>query len=224
MILIDLAGQPPHCREPDRRQGRRRRRSRRHLCCRPSARAASSTPDIRDRSRGSTRDFVRRSVCCHRASLVGKPPREPAWRSEGWNPLLSLRVSHGVECSGIRGDRDGRFVDLALPAGTKIDREGPVLIRTAFIDLHELTFSELGSHFHSSGGCGPFDRRLLPVGDEALARVVKKDPSALCSVGHFLLWDVDDPESAMPYLEAATIHGKVKAAFDLITLALFRRP
>jgi hypothetical protein len=54
--------------------------------------------------------------------------------------LLWLRVSHGVERSGIGGDYNERFVNLALPVGTKIDRESPVLIRTAFPDLHEVTF------------------------------------------------------------------------------------
>jgi hypothetical protein len=58
---------------------------------------------------------------------------------------------------------------------------------------------------------------------EALTRAVKKDPSALYSVGRFLLWELDDPVSATPYLEAAAIRGNVEAAFDLLTLALFRR-
>jgi hypothetical protein len=132
-------------------------------------------------------------------------------------------VSKGVERAGIRGDCDERFVDLALPAGTKIDRESPVLIRTAFPDLYEVTFLSSDPSSTRPVGVVAFDRRLLPVGDDALARAVKKDSSALYSVGRFLLWDLDDPESATPYLEAAAVQGNVEAAFDLITLALFRR-
>jgi len=158
-----------------------------------------------------------------RTSLVGRQPPETTWRHKGWNPLLSLRVSHGVERSGIRGDCDGRFVDLALLAGTKIDRESPVLIRTAFPDLHEVTFlisDDLSTHPVETVA---FDRRLLPVGDEALIRAANKDQSALYSVGRFLLWDLSDPGSAVPYLEAAAAQGHGEAAVDLLTLALFRR-
>jgi hypothetical protein len=58
--------------------------------------------------------------------------QETTWRREGWNPLLSPRVSHGIERSGIRGDCETGFVDLVLPVGTKIDRESPILLRQVF--------------------------------------------------------------------------------------------
>jgi hypothetical protein len=76
-----------------------------------------------------------------RTSTVAIPEQDTAWRRDGWNPLLSLRVSHGVARSGIRGDCETTgFVDLVLPRGTKIDRETPILIRQVFPDLHEATF------------------------------------------------------------------------------------
>jgi hypothetical protein len=157
-----------------------------------------------------------------RASLVGRQP-PTTWRREGWNPLLSLRVTYGVERSGIRGDCDGRFVDLALSAGTKIDRESPVLIRTSFPDLHEVTFLTSDHFSIRPVDAVAFNRCLLPVGEEVLMRAAKKDPSALYSVGRFFLWDLDDAESATPFLEAAAVRGNVEAAFDLLTLALFQR-
>ena len=83
-----------------------------------------------------------------RDTLVDRQKPEPPWRQEGWCALLSARVSHGVERSGIRGDWDGRFVDLALPAGTKIDRESPVLIRTAFPDPARSHVSRVRSLLH----------------------------------------------------------------------------
>ena len=140
-----------------------------------------------------------------RASLIDRDAPVAAWRREGWSPMLSLRVSHGVERSGIRGDCDGRFIDLALPTGTKMDRESPVLIRMAFPHLHQVTF--LSSDHASTHPVDTlaFDRRLLPVGDSTLARAIEKDSLALYSVGRFLLWDLNDPESAIPYLEAAVV-------------------
>jgi hypothetical protein len=134
-----------------------------------------------------------------------------------------MRVSHGVERSGIRGDFDARFVDLVLPVGTKIDRETPALVRTAFQDIHEVTFLA-SDHFSTRPTITiAFDRRLLPVGDETLSLAAKKDPEALYSVGRFLLWDLDDPRSAIPYLEAAATLGNVEALLDLLSLALFLR-
>jgi hypothetical protein len=157
-----------------------------------------------------------------RPSITARLLREPAWRREGWNPLLSLRVSHGVERSGIRGDCETGFVDLALPRGTKIDRETPVLIRQVFPDLHEATF--LASDHSSTRPTitVAFDKRLTAVGDDILALAVKLDAAALYCLGRFLLWDLDDPVSALPYLKTATARGSVEAALDLAVLALFR--
>jgi hypothetical protein len=58
--------------------------------------------------------------------------------------------------------------------------------------------------------------------DEVLALAARLDVTALYSVGRFLLWNLDDPESARPYLEGAAARGNVEAAVDLLTLALFR--
>lgn len=107
--------------------------------------------------------------------------------------------------------------------GTKIDRESPALIRTAFQDIHEVTF--LASDHFSTRPITTiaFDRRLFPVGDAILSLAAMMDPEALFSVGRFLLWDQDDPSCAMPYLEAAAGRGHVEALLDLLTLTLFPR-
>jgi hypothetical protein len=157
-----------------------------------------------------------------RASIGARPEHETKWRREGWDALLSLRVGHGVERSGIRGDCGTGFVDLVLPRRTKIDRETPVLIRQVLPHLHEATF--LASDHSSTRPVVTFafDRRLTPVGDEVLALAANLDGTALYLVGRFLLWDQDDPESALSYLEGAAARGNVEAAIDLLTLALFR--
>lgn len=150
------------------------------------------------------------------------PAPEPTWRQEGWSPLLSPRVSHGVERSGIRGDCETGFVDLVLPRGTKIDRESPILIRQVFPDLLEATF--LASNHSSTQPIVTvaFDMRLTFLEDEVLALAAKLDAAALYCVGRFLLWNLNDPESARPYLEGAAAQGNFEAAIDLLTLALFR--
>jgi hypothetical protein len=157
-----------------------------------------------------------------RTSTVARPEQNTAWRREGWNPLLSLCVSHGVERSGIRGDCESGFVDLVLPRGTKIDRETPILIRQVFPDLHEVTFLS-SDHFSTRPVVTiAFDRRLTFLEDEVLAFATKLDAAALYSVGRVLLWNLNDPESARPYLEGAATRGNVEAAMDFLTLALFR--
>jgi TPR repeat protein len=139
-------------------------------------------------------------------------------------PVVVAADQPFTERSGVRGDYGDRFVDLALPAGTKIDRESPVLIRTAFSDIHEVTFLISDPRSTRAVETVAFDRRLLPVGDETLVRAAaQKDPSALYAVGRFLLWDLDDPGSALPYLQTAAIRGNVEAAIDLLTIALFPR-
>jgi hypothetical protein len=67
-----------------------------------------------------------------------------------------------------------------------------------------------------------FDKRLTAVGDDILALAVKLDAAALYCLGRFLLWDLDDPASALPYLKTATARGSVEAALDFAVLALFR--
>ena len=110
-----------------------------------------------------------------RDSVAGWPAATLKWPSDGWTPLLSPRISHDGERPGIRGDRGTGFLDLALLVGTKVDRETPVLIRTAFPDLHEITFLT-SDHFSTRSTINvAFDRRLKPVGDETLVLAAKAD-------------------------------------------------
>lgn len=159
-----------------------------------------------------------------RASTVARLKQDAAWRRDDWDPLLSPRISHGVERSGIRGDCETGFVELALPRGAKIDRETPVLIRQIFPGLHEATF--LASDHSSTRPtlAVAFDMRLTALDDQVLARAATLDAMPLYLVGSFLLWNQNDPRSARPYLEAAAARGNVEAAIDLLTLALFPTP
>lgn len=44
-----------------------------------------------------------------RDALAAMQRPEPRWRDDGWSALLSARISHGVERSGVRGDWGGRL-------------------------------------------------------------------------------------------------------------------
>jgi hypothetical protein len=135
--------------------------------------------------------------------------------------LLSPRVSSGVERSGIRGDCENGFVDLVLPRGTRIDRDTPILLRSVLPHLKEATFLTSDHTSTRPVVTATFDRRLASLDDNVLTLATKLDAGALHVVGYFLLWDLNDPSSALPYLEAAAERGSIDASIDLLVLALF---
>jgi hypothetical protein len=156
-----------------------------------------------------------------RSSLEVDPPQSPAWQEDGWSPLLSPRVSSGVERWSIRGDCGTGFVDLVLPRGTKIDRDTPVLVRPVLPDLHEATFLASDHSATRPIVSAAFDRRLAALDDSVLTLATNMDAAALYAVGRFLFWDLNDPASARPYLEGASERGSNDALMDLLVLALF---
>jgi hypothetical protein len=156
-----------------------------------------------------------------RSSLEADPPQDPVWREDGWSALLSPRVSSGVERSGIRGDCENDFVDLILPRGTRIDRDTPILLRPVLPHLKEATFLTSDHTSTMPVVTAAFDRRLASLDDNVLTLATKLDAGALHVVGHFLLWDLNDPSSALPYLKAAAERGSIDASIDLLVLALF---
>jgi hypothetical protein len=92
----------------------------------------------------------------------------------------------------------------------------------AATELHEATFLASDNIATKPVVTIAFDRRLTVLEDEVLALAAKLDATALYSVARFLLWNLNEPESAVPYLESAAAQGIVEAAIDLLTLALFR--
>jgi hypothetical protein len=81
---------------------------------------------------------------------------------------------------------------------------------------------KLGREFLHERVPGRRQKRLTPIGNGTLALAAKLDAEALYCVRRFLLWDLDDPASALPYLEAAAARGNLEAAIDMLTLALFQ--
>ncbi|MET4218701.1 hypothetical protein ABIB00_003919 [Bradyrhizobium sp. LB14.3] len=64
--------------------------------------------------------------------------------------------------------------------------------------------------------------RHAPIDEQILASASRFDAAALHVVGRFLLWDLDDPSGARPYLQAAFERGNSEAAIDLAVIALLR--
>lgn len=64
------------------------------------------------------------------------------------------------------------------------------------------------------------DRRVAPIDDQNSGLGGPLRCCGAACVGRFLLWDLDDPSGARPYLEAAFDRGNSEAAIDLSVIAL----
>jgi hypothetical protein len=156
-----------------------------------------------------------------RTSIAPKAVQDTQWHREGWTPLISLRVGGEGERAAVRGDLDEAFVELVLPAGAKIDRESPVLIKPIYPHIFRITCLASDPLSTKPVECVAFDRRLVRAGDDAISRAADGDVSGLQAIGSYLLWELEDPARARPYLEAATARGSLEAALDLFIVAIF---
>jgi hypothetical protein len=126
----------------------------------------------------------------------------------------------------ITGGFRDRFLQLYLPGSELFDRGSPVLLReqSGRPDFFEITFlrsDQAEVHGHRAIA---FRARLAHVGDETLLKAAGDDPEANSQVGEYILWELDDPTGARPYLERAVAGGVVDAAFDLAIAIVFSAP
>jgi hypothetical protein len=152
------------------------------------------------------------------------PRPVPAWRGEGWSPLLSCKI-YPAQKGGraeITGDFDEEFLELYLPDGQAIDRDSPVFIRrrTGKPHIFEVSFlcSDPFKTHHVTTIA--FSTKLGRASDETIRRANIGDPAACNTLGQLLL-EIDDPVAARPYLECALDGGCIDAAIDLAVIALF---
>ncbi|MGM4962991.1 hypothetical protein AB7714_05755 [Tardiphaga sp. 1201_B9_N1_1] len=153
---------------------------------------------------------------------TARPAERLQWHIEGWVALLSPRIGSAGERRSIRGDSGDDFVDLVLPVGTQTDPESPIFVRPHLPGLYEVTFLISDGVDTRPATAVGFDGRLAPIGDTLLALAAKSDTKGLYAVGRRLLWDLDDQDSARPYLEAAATKGHFDALIDLAVIALLR--
>jgi hypothetical protein len=76
-------------------------------------------------------------------------------------------------------------------------------------DLFEITFLR-SNHFDTHPQTTiAFSTRIAPLGNDVILNALNDDPSANAVIGQFLLWKLDDPIAAKPYLERAVAGGVV---------------
>lgn len=161
-------------------------------------------------------------VTCESARAAG-PRSVPRWQLEGWQPLLAAKLYTDGERQGITGDHDNRLHELLLPAGDKMDAEGPVFVRrqAACPHIYEVTYLQSRALGVQERATIAFDPRIARLGEDTLFRAARHEAVASDVVGRFILWQLDDPAAARPYLERAVRAGSFEALIDLAVLVLF---
>jgi len=69
-------------------------------------------------------------------------------------------------------------------------------------------------------GTFAFDPKIAPFAEEVIAEAAQGNPTASYAVGAYILWQLDDPDNARPYLEIAGEAGVPDALIDLAVLEL----
>ena len=127
-----------------------------------------------------------------------------------------------MESALLTDDFGDTFEELYLPNGESLDAHSPVLMRArdGKPGLYDVTFlhsDPLGVHDRKAPG---FSARIAPAGEDVILKAADDDPAAAHVLGRYLLWRLDDPVGARPYLETAAASGIVDALFDLAVVAL----
>lgn len=148
-----------------------------------------------------------------------------AWTSEGWKPLLASKVHSAGDRLLVTGDVDGKFVELRLPRSCRVDRTSPVLVkrRDQLDGIFDVTFLRSDAMEIRPQRTTAFASKLLHFGDDALAGVVRGEAEPCSAVGNYILWELDEPEAALPYLLRAAESGHEDALLTLSVLALLKR-
>jgi hypothetical protein len=156
----------------------------------------------------------------HDAPEAKAPRLVSQWRLEGWRPLLSARAHASADSQCVTGDFGDVFLELRVARAEKIDINGPLLMRAVRPYLFEMTFLHSTPRGVQEAGTFAFDPKIASVGEDVIAEAAQCDPAASYAVGAFILWELDDPVNARPYLEIAGEAGMLDALIDLAVLEL----
>jgi len=122
-------------------------------------------------------------------------------------------VPAAISCRKGSSSREVQvFVD---PTGRRLR-----VVRAARPYLFEMTFLHATARGVLERGTFAFDPQIAPIGEEAIAEAAEGNPTASYAVGAYILWRLDDPENARPYLEIAGEAGVPDALIDLAVLEL----
>jgi hypothetical protein len=171
-------------------------------------------------------DNRREPLRATRRSVASVAPRgAPAWRGEGWHPLLASKVYSAEDRLQITGDLNDEFQELYLTIGEALDAHSPIFVRAqeGKPDIFDVTFlrsDHFGVHHRKAIA---FRKRIASLGEDTILEAASDDATANYAVGHYILWELDDPSGARPYLERAAAGGILDALFDLAIIELFPR-
>jgi hypothetical protein len=171
-------------------------------------------------------DNRREPLRATRGSVASAPPRaDPAWRGEGWHPLLASKVYSAEDRLQITGDLSDEFQELYLTTGEALDAHSPIFVRAQAgkPDIFDVTFlrsDHFGVHHRKAIA---FGKRIASLGEDTILEAASDDAIANYAVGRYVLWELDDPVGARPYLERAAAGGILDALVDLAIVELFPR-
>jgi hypothetical protein len=161
-----------------------------------------------------------------RSSIASATPRaDPAWRAEGWHPLLASKVYSAGDRLQVTGDFGDQFQEFYLPAGEGLDAHSPIFIRAQdgkpdIFDVTYLRSDRFGVHDQKAIA---FGKKIALLGEDTILQAAHGDAVASYAIGCYFLWKLDDPASAQPYLEQAAAGGIADALVDLAIIALFAK-
>jgi hypothetical protein len=157
---------------------------------------------------------------------ASRPRVVPQRRLDGWQPLLSARVHTSADSQRVTGDLGDSFQELLIPVGEKIDAGSPVLLRPLASKpyVFEMTFLHSTSLRVQERKSFAFDPKLTPVGVDIITAAASGDSAANYTIGAFILWRLDLPSNARPYLESAAAVGVADALIDLGVVELLAAP
>lgn len=149
-------------------------------------------------------------------------PNASAW-AQGWRPLYYAKVYGRGEHTSVKGEfRDGD-IEIAPIDGGSVDK-GPVYIRplAETLGIYGITFLR-SDRKHGTSDVTTFavDSRLRPLARHIIEKALTGDGEALAEIGRFILYELEDPEWALPYLERALKGGLKDVLFDLAVIAAF---
>jgi hypothetical protein len=171
----------------------------------------------------------------HRCTDNGQEPRrrtsstprsEPAWKADGWHPLVASRVHVSAKDRVITGDIDGDYQQLTLTAHSLIDAQSPIFVRPiaqrpGLFEVTYLSSDMIAIQPRNAIACS---ENLRGLDSDVIAKAAAGKADALYTVGSFLLWALEDAANAMHYLQAAAEGGAFDAPLDLCVLGLFAWP
>jgi hypothetical protein len=171
-----------------------------------------------------TSGYIRRTT--RDSAGQSAPPTEPAWRAEGWHPLLSSRVHSAKDRLEVTGDGPDGFLELYFQRAASIDRESPIFIRPLADKpgLFEASFLRSNGAATYDSKAIAFPKQLLPVGESTVHKAITNDRDALYEMALYFLDKLAEPDiaSARPYLEGAAALGHVEALIELSLLVICR--